>query len=93
MVYGFRTYGSNNGQYNGLNHTVTSNYNIHQYTSNGKLSGYSGSLELNRIVRKGLVFCKASTNSNPKNDSVSPNNSATGGNTNSKNIARKKDVK
>lgn len=56
MVYGFRTYGSNNGQYNGLNHTVTSNYDIHQYTSNGKLSGYSGSLELNRIVRKGLFF-------------------------------------
>ena len=53
---GILTYGSNNGQYNGSNYPVTSNYEIHQYTSIGKLIGYSGSLELNRIVRKGLDF-------------------------------------
>ncbi|WP_430609391.1 GH25 family lysozyme [Enterococcus sp. DIV1411a] len=50
------TYGSNNGQYNGSNPTATSNYDIHQYTSNGKLSGYNGPLDLNRIVRKDLAY-------------------------------------
>ena len=38
------------------NPTATSNYDIHQYTSNGKLSGYSGPLDLNRIVRKGFEY-------------------------------------
>lgn len=50
------TYGANNGQYNGSNPTATSNYDIHQYTSNGKLNGYSGPLDLNRIVKKGFDF-------------------------------------
>lgn len=58
------TYGSNNGQYNGSNPTATSNYDIHQYTSQGKRDGYSGPLDLNRIVRKDLAyfFGKASSN-------------------------------
>lgn len=50
------TYGSNNGQYNGSNPTATSNYDIHQYTSKGKRNGYSGDLDLNRIVRKDLAY-------------------------------------
>lgn len=51
-------YGSNNGQYNGSNPTATFAYDIHQYTSNGKLSGYDGPLDLNRLanVGKGLEY-------------------------------------
>ena len=45
------TYGVNNGQYNGSNPTATSNYNIHQYTSVGRLDGYNGSLDLNRLAK------------------------------------------
>lgn len=45
------TYGSNNGQYNGSNPTATSNYNLHQYTSNGRLAGYNGPLDLSRIAK------------------------------------------
>ena len=45
------TYGSNNGQYNGSNPTSTSAYNIHQYTSEGRLSGYNGPLDLNRLAK------------------------------------------
>lgn len=61
------TYGSNNGQYNGSNPTATSNYDIHQYTSQGKRDGYSGPLDLNRIVRKDLAyfFGKTSTSNKP----------------------------
>lgn len=63
------TYGANNGQYNGSNPTATSNYDIHQYTSNGKLNGYSGPLDLNRIVKKGFdyFFGKTNTGSNNTN--------------------------
>jgi GH25 family lysozyme M1 (1,4-beta-N-acetylmuramidase) len=52
------TYGSNNGQYNGSNPTATFAYDIHQYTSNGELSGYDGPLDLNRLanVGKGLEY-------------------------------------
>lgn len=50
------TYGANNGQYTGSNPTATSSYDIHQYTSNGKLDGYSGPLDINRIVRKDLAY-------------------------------------
>lgn len=52
------TYGSNNGQYNGSNPTATFAYDIHQYTSNGKLAGYDGLLDLNRLanVGKGLGY-------------------------------------
>lgn len=56
------TYGANNGQYNGSNPTATSNYDIHQYTSNGKLNGYSGPLDLNRIVKKGFDYFFGTTN-------------------------------
>ena len=45
------TYGSNNGQYNGSNPTSTSAYNIHQYTSAGRLDGYSYDLDLNRLAK------------------------------------------
>lgn len=59
------TYGSNNGQYNGSNPTATSNYDIHQYTSNGKRDGYSGPLDLNRIVRKDLAYFFGNENKKP----------------------------
>lgn len=49
-------YGSNNGKYNGSNPTATSNYDLHQYTDHGKLNGYSGNLDLNRINDKGKGF-------------------------------------
>ncbi|MGM0228709.1 lysozyme [Enterococcus sp. AZ091] len=87
------TYGSNNGQYNGSNPTATSNYDIHQYTSNGKLSGYSGSLDLNRIVRKGFdyFFGKTSTNnSNQKTNNTS--NASTGGKIKMKTVTLKNNV-
>jgi len=58
------TYGANNGQYNGSNPTATSSYDIHQYTSNGKLNGYSGPLDLNRIVKKGFDFFFGETGGN-----------------------------
>lgn len=45
------TYGANNGQYSGSNPTATSNYHLHQYTSEGKLNGYSGSLDLSRVAK------------------------------------------
>lgn len=87
------TYGSNNGQYDGSNPTATSNYDIHQYTSNGKLSGYYGSLDLNRIVRKGFdyFFGKTSTNnSNQKTNNTS--NSSTGGKIKMKTVTLKDNV-
>ncbi|MCR1930918.1 GH25 family lysozyme [Enterococcus gallinarum] len=87
------TYGSNNGQYNGSNPTATSNYDIHQYTSNGKLSGYSGSLDLNRIVRKGFdyFFGKTSTNNlNQKTNNTS--NASTGGKIKMKTVTLKNNV-
>lgn len=45
------TYGRNTGQYNGYNPTATTNYHIHQYTDKGKLAGYAGNLDMNRIVK------------------------------------------
>lgn len=66
------TYGSNNGQYNGSNPTATSNYDIHQYTSNGKLNGYSGPLDFNRIVNKSFeFFFDGKTNESNGNQNVS----------------------
>uniref|UniRef100_UPI0024079CB0 GH25 family lysozyme n=1 Tax=Enterococcus gallinarum TaxID=1353 RepID=UPI0024079CB0 len=61
------TYGANNGQYNGSNPTATSNYDIHQYTSNGRLNGYSGPLDLNRIVNKGFDYFFGKTNTGSNN--------------------------
>lgn len=85
------TYGSNNGQYNGSNPTATSNYDIHQYTSNGKLNGYSGPLDLNRIVRKRFdyFFGKSSSSSN---DSSNSNTTTTGGKIKMKTITLKNSV-
>lgn len=85
------TYGSNNGQYNGSNPTATSNYDLHQYTSNGKLSGYSGPLDLNRIVRKGFeyLFGKHSASSN---NNGSSNNSTIGGKIKMKTVTLKDNV-
>ena len=50
------TYGRNNGLYEGSNPTSTNNYDIHQYTSNGRLQGYNGVLDLNRIVKKSFEY-------------------------------------
>lgn len=88
------TYGSNNGQYNGSNPTATSNYDIHQYTSNGKLNGYSGTLDLNRIVRKGFeyFFGKSSTNSNSNTNNGSSSNTTTGGKIKMKTVTLKDNV-
>ena len=85
------TYGANNGQYNGSNPTATSNYDIHQYTSQGRLSGYNGPLDLNRIARKGFdyFFVKAKTGSNTNNGSGSK---TTGGKIKMKTVKLKNDV-
>lgn len=50
------TYGVNNGQYNGSNPTATNNYNLHQYTSEGRLNGYAYPLDLNRLVKGSFEF-------------------------------------
>lgn len=47
-------YGTNNGQYSGYNPTSTNNYHLHQYTDKGRLSGYNGYLDLNRIAKGSL---------------------------------------
>lgn len=85
------TYGPNNGQYNGSNPTATSNYDIHQYTSQGRLSGYNGPLDLNRIVRKGFeyFFGKATSGSGGNTGSGS---TATGGKIKMKTVKLKNDV-
>lgn len=60
------TYGSNSGQYNGSNPTATSNYHIHQYTSNGRLPGYGRALDLSRIAKgKFSDFFGSTTASKP----------------------------
>ena len=66
------TYGSNNGQYNGSNPTATSNYNLHQYTSNGRLAGYNGPLDLSRIAKGSFSdFFGTATASKPAPPSTS----------------------
>lgn len=50
------TYGANNGGYYGANPTATKKYDIHQYTSNGKLPGYHGPLDLNRIANRSFAY-------------------------------------
>lgn len=50
------TYGKNTGQYQGANPTATKQYDIHQYTSKGRLNGYNGDLDLNQIVRRDLFY-------------------------------------
>lgn len=66
------TYGTNNGQYNGSNPTATSNYNLHQYTSNGRLAGYNGPLDLSRIAKGSFSdFFGTTTPSKPTPPSTS----------------------
>ena len=63
------TYGSNNGQYDGKsNPTATWSYDIHQYTSNGRLLGYNGPLDLSRIANsaKGFEYYFGSKVTTPK---------------------------
>lgn len=48
------TYGRNNGYYEGYNPTATKHYQLHQYTSNGRLNGYNGPLDLSRIQKGNL---------------------------------------
>lgn len=43
------TYGANSGHYEGADPTASSHFDLHQYTSNGWLSGYHGPLDLNRL--------------------------------------------
>lgn len=43
------TYGANTGSYQGANPTASSSYDLHQYTSAGRLTGYAGALDLNRL--------------------------------------------
>lgn len=50
------TYGKNNGKYTGSKPTATSHYHLHQYTSAGRLPGYGGNLDLNRLVQGTLAF-------------------------------------
>lgn len=50
------TYGKNTGEYQGSDPTATNLFDLHQYTSFGKLSGYSGYLDFNRIVQKGIDY-------------------------------------
>lgn len=46
------TYGVNDGFYLGADPTASKNYDLHQYTSNGRLPGYNGALDLNRLNGK-----------------------------------------
>lgn len=49
-------YGQNDGSYRGVNPTAAANYDLHQYTSNGRLAGYAGPLDLSRLVQKTPAF-------------------------------------
>ncbi|MGX2946256.1 GH25 family lysozyme [Enterococcus alishanensis] len=44
------TYGRDTGTYQGVNPSVTQRYDLHQYTSRGRLNGYNGDLDLNRLT-------------------------------------------
>lgn len=46
------SYGQNTGSYQGVDPTVNKQYDLHQYTSNGRLAGYNGVLDLNRLSGK-----------------------------------------
>lgn len=43
------TQGSNSGYYENNAPTATDNYTLHQFTSTGRLKGYAGNLDLNRL--------------------------------------------
>lgn len=61
------TYGTNTGQYNGSNPTATANYQLHQYTDKGRLAGYTGFLDFNRLAQGQLAdyFGQSSSAPNP----------------------------
>lgn len=42
------TYGANTGEYQGANPTAATYYDWHQYTSNSRLAGYNGPLDVSR---------------------------------------------
>lgn len=50
------TYGKNTGLYEGYTPTASKNYHLHQYTSAGKLTGYAGNLDFNRLVKGELAY-------------------------------------
>ena len=50
------TYGLNNGLYQGYTPTSTSNYDLHQYTSVGRILGYDGDLDISRLVSKNFEY-------------------------------------
>lgn len=56
------SYGTNSGSYQGIQPTVNKNYDLHQYTSKGRLPGYGDALDLNRLSgRKPLNFFTANS--------------------------------
>lgn len=51
------SYGTNSGTFQGVQPTVNKIFDLHQYTSNGRLPGYNGPLDLNRLSgRKKLDY-------------------------------------
>ena len=50
------TYGLNNGLYQGYNPTSTNIYDLHQYTSTGRISGYGYNLDISRLVNKNFNY-------------------------------------
>lgn len=50
------SYGQNTGGYQGINPTANREYDLHQYTNNGRLPGYAGPLDLSRLVRKSSQY-------------------------------------
>mgnify|MGYP005798166189 CR=1 FL=1 len=50
------TYGVNNGRYEGYNPTSTNNYDLHQYTSDGRLPGYDYGLDISRLIRRDFNY-------------------------------------
>ncbi|MFD2728653.1 glycoside hydrolase family 25 protein [Enterococcus camelliae] len=69
------SYGKNTGLFEGVTPTATREYQLHQYTSNGRLSGYNGPLDLNQLNRTTFetlfgrtVSSKKETNENGKGE-------------------------
>ncbi|MFV0557838.1 MAG: glycoside hydrolase family 25 protein [Enterococcus sp.] len=59
------TYGKNSGRYEGANPTASSQYDLHQYTSRGRIAGYRGDLDLNRVHKTTVaaLFVQKTTSS------------------------------
>lgn len=60
------TYGKNNGLFEGSVPTASTTHDLHQYTSNGRLAGYNGPLDLNRISNGTMQHLFGSSTSTPK---------------------------